>query len=71
MKITLQQSKCIGCGSCSAVCDKYFELNDDGLASIKGGETNGADMELEIKDIGCAQEAADICPVQIISISKQ
>ena len=68
MKIIIERSKCIGCGSCAAVCDKYFEMASDGLASIRCGQMNGENMELEIQEAGCAQEATEICPVQIIKI---
>lgn len=68
MKIIIQRPKCIGCGSCAAVCDKYFAMADDGLASLKGGQMSGDNMELEIQEAGCAQEAVEICPVQIIKV---
>lgn len=68
MKITLERPKCIGCGSCVAVCDKYFEMGDDNLSKIKGGQMVGENMELETADVACAKEAADICPVQVIKI---
>lgn len=68
MKIIQERSKCIGCGSCAAICERYFEMQNDGLASIKGGQMNGENMELEVTDAGCAKEAAEICPVQIISV---
>lgn len=70
MKIIQERSKCIGCGSCAAVCPKYFDMADDGLADIKGGKKIGENMELEIETPGCASEAAEVCPVQIIKISK-
>ena len=68
MKIIQQRSKCIGCGSCVAVCEKYFELAQDGLASIKNGDMAGENMELEVNEAGCVQEAVEICPVQIIGV---
>ena len=68
MKIVQERKKCIGCGSCAAVCDQYFEMANDGLASIKGGQIIGDNMALEIPEAGCAKEAAEICPVQIISV---
>lgn len=68
MKIIQERKKCIGCGSCSAVCPKYFEIAQDGLASVIGGEMNGDNMELEVAEAGCAQEASEICPVQIIKV---
>lgn len=68
MKIIIHRLQCIGCGSCVAVCPEYFEMVEDGLASIKGGEMKGENMELEIQEAACVQEAAEICPVQIIQI---
>ncbi|PIS17300.1 MAG: ferredoxin [Candidatus Nealsonbacteria bacterium CG09_land_8_20_14_0_10_42_14] len=63
-KIILEKEKCIGCGSCQAVCPKYWQLADDGKAKYLGPS------ELEDKDIGCNQEAVDTCPVQCIHIEK-
>ena len=68
MKIIHQRSKCIGCGSCVAVCEKFFEMADDGLASLKGAAQVGENFELETEDAGCAKDAEDVCPVQIIKI---
>jgi ferredoxin len=70
MKIIHQRSKCIGCGSCAAVCPKYFEMADDGLASLKGGKPAGENFELEVQEAGCAVEAEGICPAQIIKVEK-
>jgi len=71
-KIILEREKCIGCGSCSAVCPKYFEMTDDGKShikdSIKNEKTNNE--ELEITKIECAETAAEACPVQCIEIIK-
>jgi len=69
MKIVQERTKCIGCGSCVAVCPKYFDMAEDGLADIKGGQKVGDNLELEVAEPGCATEAAEICPVQIIKIS--
>ena len=68
-KIKLEREKCIGCGSCAAVCPKYFELIDDGKSHIKNAELKEVE-ELEISKIECAESAAEICPVQCIHIIK-
>lgn len=69
MKIKQERSKCIGCGSCAAVCPTGYEMAEDGLATLKGSQSDEAgNLILEVKEIGCHQEAADVCPVQIISI---
>jgi len=69
MKIKLERSKCIGCGSCAAVCDKFFEMAEDGLSHLKNSKKDErGNEELEIAEVGCAKEAAEICPVQIIHV---
>lgn len=68
MKIVVERNKCIGCGSCAAVCDKFFEMTEDNLAHLKNSVKNVENEELEVNEADCAKEAADICPVQIIKI---
>jgi len=68
MKIILEKSKCIGCGSCVAVCGKFFELGIDGLATIKEGVDKDGSVEIEVSVADCASEATEICPVQAIKI---
>ncbi len=71
MKIILERQKCIGCGSCVALCSKYWEMGDDGKAHLKDSKVDKAgNEELEMEKIGCAQEAADACPVQCLHIIK-
>ena len=72
MKIIHEREKCIGCGSCAALCSKYWEMAEDGKARLLGSKTNpktGND-EREIERVECNQEAAEGCPVQCISIIK-
>jgi ferredoxin len=68
-KIKLEKEKCIGCGSCSAVCDKYFEMGEDGKSHIKGAEKQTIE-ELEVEKIECAEQASEACPVMCIHIEK-
>lgn len=67
-KIILEVQKCIGCGSCEAVCSKFWKLGDDGKAKLLGSEAAGENFELEVKEIGCSREAAETCPVQCIKV---
>jgi ferredoxin len=50
--------KCIGCGTCTAICPKVFELGDDGKSHVIG------------KDGNCnLKEVVESCPSGAISIS--
>lgn len=70
-KIIQEREKCIGCGSCAALCPKFWEMADDGKSTLKDSNKNSeGSFELEVEDIECNQEAADACPVQIIHIVK-
>ncbi len=73
MRIIIERAKCIGCGSCQAVCPKFFELVENGKSHLKGSKFNSKEEkeELEVEDIGCAQEAANICPVECIHIEQK
>jgi len=66
-KIKLEREKCIGCGSCAALCPKYFELQEDGKSHINGATKQDVE-ELEVEKVECAQAAAEACPVQIIHV---
>jgi ferredoxin len=68
-KIKIEREKCIGCGSCAALCPKYFELIDDGKSHIKDAVKQDVE-ELEVEKIECAVAAAEACPVQCIHIEK-
>lgn len=63
---------CIGCGSCVALCGKYWEIGEDGLAHLKGStlqkETKETVYALELDDPECNADARDVCPVQIIKV---
>lgn len=75
MKIIHQRKKCIGCGACTVVCPKLWKIDQDGRASLVSHEAQ-YDLEtdegtLEVKEIDCAQDAADVCPSQCILIIKK
>jgi len=59
-KIIQNRDVCIGCGACVSVCPDNWELKGDKAHPKK----------IEINDIGCNKEAADVCPVQCIKIKK-
>jgi len=62
MKIKIDKEKCIGCGSCVAICPDCFELGDDTKAVLKDGGKSC--------DESCAKESVDICPVDAIEVEE-
>ena len=69
-KIILERDKCIGCGSCQAVCPKYWQTADDNKINLLGSQKKDNEIyELELKQIECNQEAVEICPVQCIAVN--
>lgn len=70
-KIIIEREKCIGCGSCVALCPKYFKMEDDGKSSLLTGKRDSKtdNDELEVENLECGQGAADSCPVQCIHVS--
>jgi len=58
-KIKVDKEKCIGCGSCTAVCSN-FKMKDGKSVPIKAS----------VEKVTCEKEAESICPVQAISIAK-
>ncbi len=59
--IKVDKNKCIGCGSCEAICPKTFVLKD-GKAVAK---------QASVEKISCEEEAKDSCPVGAISVVKK
>lgn len=57
----VDRGSCIGCGACAAVCPNVFEMDDEGLAKVIATPVPAGDEE-------AAQEAADGCPVEAITL---
>lgn len=55
VKVTIDKEKCIGCGSCEAICPEGFEMKD-GKAIVKNPKAK------------CVKEVADSCPVQAVIV---
>ena len=70
--VKIDRPTCLSDGVCSAACPEVFSINEeDGLARLaEEYRTNGELGEGIIPDdlMDCAQKAADLCPVLIISV---
>jgi len=57
-KVYIDEEECVGCGTCEELCPEIFELDE---------ETGKAkDIESEVEDEDCVQEAMDTCPAECI-----
>jgi len=60
-KVSLDQEKCIGCGSCSMTCPEAFGFDEaKGKSFVKENAEQVEDEKLE--------DASNNCPVQAISL---
>lgn len=55
MSIKIDEEKCIGCGTCEAICPSHFKMNDDGKAAVISQEEGE-----------CVKEALESCAVDAI-----
>jgi ferredoxin len=72
VKVVIDRTTCVSCGSCWEACPGFFEQDPDDSFSriIEKYRVDGNIAEgIPTEDLtACAQEAADLCPVQIINI---
>ena len=61
MNVRIDESGCIGCGLCTQVCPEVFEMGDSGVAEVIMEEVS-ENLEDSV------QEAADGCPVEVITV---
>lgn len=59
-KVTIDASTCVGCGLCVNSCPDVFDMNDDGIAVVKGTDACGCDLN----------EVASQCPVNCIVVEE-
>lgn len=61
MKITIDKKKCIGCGTCSFLAPKVFQLGKDGKAYV---------LKEEVEPSKGIDEAIGGCPSKAILFKK-
>ena len=70
--IQYDRKTCIGSGTCAAVCDKHWVMEEDGKAKLIGSafnnETQMFEKSIEEKDFDMNKMAAEGCPPNCIHI---
>ncbi len=61
MKAFVDREGCIGCTLCASICPEVFEMKDDGKAM-------SIDSEIPKNDEKKAVDAAQSCPVSVITV---
>lgn len=56
-KIQIDETLCIGCGTCENIAPEYFKI-EDGISVVK--------KEYDVKDADLISEAIDNCPTGAI-----
>ncbi|MFH0937531.1 MAG: ferredoxin [Candidatus Daviesbacteria bacterium] len=59
LQVSVDQPKCIGCGACSIIAPKTFELDGQGKSKVK---------EKPWDDVETIKQAAQGCPVEAITV---
>ncbi len=70
MKVTIDRKNCTSCGTCWETCPAFFEMNNEDMFSQVTAQYRGATPGegSTDEDPGCVQDAADLCPVSIITV---
>lgn len=59
MKVKVNRDACIGCGACEAIAPNVFELDDEGISSVKVSPVSKEDED-------DSKEAIESCPTSAI-----
>jgi ferredoxin len=74
LRLKHKRDDCIGCDSCACDAPGYWEMAEDGMASlIRRTETHGVFEFAEAfeDDREMLEEVASACPVDIISVEEK
>lgn len=73
-RIEFDREECIGARACSAVAPDFWKDSDDGKVDLADArfnkETGRYELIVEDADLEINEEAAQLCPVDVITITK-
>ncbi len=71
MKTRVKKDTCIGCGACTVIADKIFQIGDDGLAEvINPTENEDKIMEVPEEEKENVVDASESCPTGAIEVNE-
>ena len=71
--IKIEQSNCIACGACYSLDSTHFVSEDpSGKSKVAGGKSHNSFSSgiFDDDEIDIVQQAADSCPVSVISVEE-
>jgi len=70
LEAKVKKDTCIGCGACTVIADKIFQIGDDGLAEVINPTKTETDKIMEIveEEKENVIDAAESCPTSAIEI---
>lgn len=72
-KVIHYKKDCISCAACAVACPKFWEMDEEGMAHLKGSKEVGDHDELIVEDEGDVasnKEVAEMCPIEIVHVKK-
>ncbi len=73
-RLVYNRKDCIGVFTCGALSPKFWELDKDGKANLKGATLNEKtglfELEIDEENFGEARASAEVCPVEVIAVEK-
>ncbi len=73
MKAKVKKDTCIGCGACTVIADKIFQIGDDGLAEVICQNQEDTDKVAEIPEEEKENviDASESCPTGAIEVIEE
>ncbi len=64
VKIEIDKNTCLGCGTCTVLSEKSFEIGEDGIAKVKTTWTEEEDEKLISAARGCPNAAIKVYDIE-------
>ncbi|MEW2117809.1 ferredoxin [Streptomyces sp. NPDC005474] len=68
MRVTVDLNKCQDHGQCVYAAPDLFALDDDGRLALRSEAADVYEAEVDEANADDVQEAADVCPLQAITV---
>jgi ferredoxin len=67
-QVKIDQDVCQGFGACVELCSKFKLGDNDGKSHVEGAKKIEKGESLELEELDCHKQAAQVCPYNAIHI---